>query len=120
MKKILAVAIIAAGTGIAAPMSTAGAGSNLCDSNRVCIYESNDYVGLLGQRSAGQKRVNVSSKAEDKMDSWENKTSTNARWYHKKTGDGGKCVNMLAKKQDNNINVIDSDELSSWATNGAC
>lgn len=119
IKKMLlgvsAAALLVAG--LAAP--SAHAGSSLCPASRVCIYSNNNYVGLLGYRTAGLGVMNVSSGANDKMSSYENKTGTNARWYHDANAKGS-CVNMLAHKSDNDINIIDDNELTSWATNGAC
>lgn len=42
--------------------SQANAGSNLCPSKQVCIYEDNNFVGLMGYRRAGLGIMNVSSK----------------------------------------------------------
>ncbi|GAE75610.1 hypothetical protein JCM18918_1326 [Cutibacterium acnes JCM 18918] len=53
------------------------------------------------------------------MSSYENKSGTNARWYHDADGKG-RCVTMLAYRSDNDINTWDDDELTSWATNGSC
>ncbi|WP_331855789.1 peptidase inhibitor family I36 protein [Acidipropionibacterium jensenii] len=103
--------------GLAIP--SAHAGSSLCPASRVCIYSDNNYVGLLGYRKAGLGVMNVSGGANDRMSSYENKTSTNARWYHDASAKG-RCVNMLAHKQDNDINTIDDNTLTSWATNGSC
>ena len=63
--------------------------------------------------------MNVSSKNNDIMSSYENKSGTNARWYHDADGKG-RCVTMLAYRSDNDINTWDDDELTSWATNGSC
>lgn len=53
------------------------------------------------------------------MDSWENRTSTKSAWYYNADGKGS-CVNMNARSEDDNINVFDSDELTSWRTNRGC
>lgn len=97
----------------------AHAGSNLCDANRVCIYDRADWVGLLGQRSAGGGLVNVSSGANDLTSSWENKTSTNARFYEHADGKGF-CVEMTKRLEDNYVGDAYNDKLTSWATNGGC
>ena len=103
---------------VAVPVA-AHAGSSSCPSARVCLYADNNFSSLLGYRSAGGGRVNISSASDNQMDSWENKTATNARWYHDPNG-GGKCVTMSHNSEDANINFLDSDTASSWATDGSC
>lgn len=91
----------------------------LCRKARVCIYDGNDYVGLLGARRSGLGVMNVSRRYDNKMDSWQNKTRKDAAWYYKRNGKG-KCTDMDARESDPNINFLASDELSSWKTNGDC
>lgn len=115
---ILSGAAIAAAGLFIAPQ-TAVAGSNLCDANRVCIYDHANWVALLGQRSAGGGLVNVSSSANDLTSSWENKTGTGARWYEHANG-GGFCRSMPSFSEDNYVGDNSNDKLSSWATNRVC
>ena len=68
----------------------------------------------MGYRRAGLGIMNVSSKNNDIMSSYENKSGTNARWYHDADGKG-RCVTMLAYRSDNDINTWDDDELTSWS-----
>lgn len=120
--KFKKVATIVAGLTVVIPVSLASqanAGSNLCPSKQVCIYEDNNFVGLMGYRRAGLGIMNVSGKNNDIMSSYENKSGTNARWCHDADGKG-RCVTMLAYRSDNDINTWDDDELTSWATNGSC
>ncbi len=46
----------------------------LCLNNRVCIYGDNDFGDFLGSRGPGFGIRTVSDKANDKMDSWKNRT----------------------------------------------
>lgn len=119
IRKLLMLALAAA-IGFGGATVTANAGSNLCNANRVCIYVDHEWVGLLGMRSAGGGLVNVSSGANDRTSSWENRTSTNARWYFDASGKGA-CRDMIAKRE---LNITwyggDNDKLTSWATNKAC
>lgn len=111
---------LAAAMGFSTASLSANAGSNLCSSNRVCIYVDHEWVGLLGTRSAGGGLANVSSGANDKTSSWENKTNTNARWYFDANG-AGACRSMIAKSEKNIAWYGgDNDKLTSWATNKAC
>ena len=115
---IVGALAVASGLAVGLP-SAAMAGSSLCPSAKVCVYANNDFGGLLGYRSGGLGLANVSSVNNDEMSSWENKSTSNARWYHDRDA-GGKCVTLLSKREDNNINFLDNDTMSSWATNGAC
>lgn len=114
----LAAAGAASAVAIGAPQ-VAFAGSNLCDASRNCIYIDINWVGLLGQRAAGGGLVNVSSSANDKMSSWENKTGTNSRWYVDANG-GSTCYTMSAFRESSWVGSTANDKLTSWATNGAC
>lgn len=95
------------------------AGGIDCDANRACIYDGNGFVGIIGERAAGGGVVNVPSSYNDKMDSWENKTNTDAAWYYNANG-GGNCREMDSLSEDSNVNVLNSDELSSWRTDRGC
>jgi hypothetical protein len=87
--------------------------------NLGCIYANNDFAGLLDTMPAGHGVRTVSSTDNDKMDSWENRTSNRGSWYYNANG-GGTCVRMTENSEDNNINVFDSDELTSWRMNRGC
>jgi hypothetical protein len=54
---------------------------------------------LLGTKGPGAARTNVSSGANDKTDSWENKTTGNGAWYYDVNG-GGQCATMKARTQN--------------------
>jgi len=108
-----------AGTTMLAAGAAASATEPLCQRNRVCIFDGNDFAGLLGARRPGGRLKNVSSTANDKTDSWKNRTRRNAAWYHDRGGEGD-CTRMKRRSEDPNINFFDSDELSSWRTNRGC
>ena len=118
IKKLLVTSVLV-GSGLLASGISASAGSNLCDPNRACIYDHNDFAGLLGTKGPDQPLDNVSASANDKTDSWENKTARNGAWYYDANA-GGNCNTMSSHKEDANLAVFPSDELSSWKTNGAC
>ena len=118
VKKLLITSIVV-GAGVLGAGMSASAGSNLCDPNRACIYDHNNFVALLGTKGPGVGLTNVSSGANDKTDSWENKTSRTGAWYYDANG-GGNCNTMHAHDEKANLHVFPSDELSSWKTNGGC
>ncbi len=105
-----------------APEAAQAGNPNYCPDliRKSCIYANNNFVGLLDSpRLPGGGIRNVPSSDRDKMDSWENRTGTHAAWYHNANG-GGDCVLMHWGSEDANINVFDSDELSSWRTDRGC
>lgn len=123
LKRGIVLGLVTAGVG-AAGVSAAQAtlpGAPTCggSSNNVCIYADNDYVGEIGDRSPGSGVVNVAANYNDTMDSWWNESNSDARWYYNANGTGT-CNNLNASSRDANIGVFPSDELTSWATNGAC
>lgn len=116
---LVAVALALAALTFLPTAANAGA-LTICTDNQVCIYLDDDWSGLLDiPRSAGGGIRNVNAGDNDEMDSWENNTTTNAAWYWDANGNG-RCVNMVAEGRDDDINVFDSDELSSWRTDRGC
>ena len=53
------------------------------------------------------------------MDSWGNRTTTNAAGYGSANGSGD-CQTFGAGERDDNVSTFNSDEVSSWKTNGGC
>jgi hypothetical protein len=116
--KALAAAAVLVTAGLVPGVAQAG-NDDMCPDGTVCIYDGNDWVGYLERRAPGQGVWDTPRWAEDHMDSWENRTAEDAAWYHDRKGTG-RCVDMLGDREDGNINVRDSDELSSWRTDGSC
>lgn len=126
MKKVVGMLMtVAIGASSGAAVLVAAPGVALaadgCSSNRVCIFDSNNYKNRLGQRSAGEGRVNVSGDNNDRTDSWINDTSTRSAWYYNFTYENDSNCNSMAPHASNpNLGVYPSDELSSWRTNRGC
>ncbi|WP_250035713.1 peptidase inhibitor family I36 protein [Paractinoplanes maris] len=97
----------------------AAASESECLSNRVCLFGNNDFDWLLSMRGAGYGNYNLISSVNDKMDSWINRTGTNAAGYSNANGSGD-CQTFHSNSKDNNVNFANSDEVSSWKTNGGC
>jgi hypothetical protein len=116
--KALVAAAVLVTAGLVPGVAQAG-NDDFCAQEQVCIYDGNDWVGFLESRPPGLRVENTWTWAEDHMDSWENRTGKPAAWYHDRKGKG-RCVDMAAHHEDANINVRDSDELSSWRTDGSC
>jgi hypothetical protein len=113
---LAALAVVGAIAGGAATQ-TAQAGGGLCSVNQVCIFNQTAFSGELGWLGPGNGITNVSSAANDKMKSWQNRTTEDARWYVNADGRGS-CYNMPHNTGHSTAEF--PNELSSWATNGAC
>ena len=90
-----------------------------CDADRVCIWGNNDYAWLIGERPGGEGVANIGGEANNEMDSWGNRTTRRSAGYADRGGVGD-CQSFAAGSRDNNVSPVNSDELSSWKTNGGC
>lgn len=116
VKKAVVGAFVLVGIGFASP---AQASFSECDADRVCMWGNNDYHWLIGERGPGGGLVNLSGDKNNEMDSWGNRTARNAAGYGS-TGGSGDCQTFKAGERDNNVASWNSDEISSWKTNGGC
>jgi hypothetical protein len=120
VKRIKAVVLSAVlAVGIVGVPVAAQAGSALCPSARACIYVDPSWVGLFGTKAGGGVVTNVGVNEVDKASSWENKTSSDGRWYQGNNGSGS-CFNMFAGTQTSSIGYPHYDSLNSWGVNGRC
>lgn len=120
MKKRLLISLLLGGTAVlAAGPAVSAKLPDFCQSSRVCIYDDNDFKAILGARGPGLGLRTVSADANDKTDSWKNRTSRSAAWYYDKGGKG-KCTTMGPVSSEDNLGWQPSDELSSWRTNRGC
>lgn len=71
-----AAALVVGGLGLAAP---AQAAFSDCDANKVCMWGSNGFVFMIGERDGGGGNENLSGDANNSMDSWGNRSTGNAR-----------------------------------------
>ncbi len=88
-------------------------------SDRSCIWGNNDYAWIIGERAPGGGLVNLSGEVNNQMDSWGNRTTVNSAGYDGANG-GASCQTFSAGSRDNNVSFENSDEISSWKTNGGC
>lgn len=117
---VAAGALLALATGAIASTEPAHAGSSFCPSKSACIYLDANYSGLYGKKSGGSGLSNIPWENNDKMSSWENKTTSNGAWYYNSDGHGT-CKDML-KGNQRSYGWLDgvNDNLSSWRMNGSC
>jgi hypothetical protein len=90
-----------------------------CGTGRVCIYGNNDFAWKIGERDYGRPVANIAAQYNDEMDSWINRLNSNAAWYDDANGGGG-CHTLNANSNDPNVSILNTDDLSSWKTNGGC
>ena len=113
-------------TGIVALLGTlafagapATASFSQCGTDRVCLWGNNDYDWLLLTRTAGGGVQAMPYGTLNRMDSWANRTTTNARGYDNTNGTGD-CQTFTRGSSNPNVSVLNSDEVSGTARNGAC
>lgn len=115
-RAIVATAVVAASFGV---VTAGNAGSPLCGSSKACIYDQHGFNALLATKSGGIGASNVATSINDLTSSWENKTSSNGRWYPD-ANSGGVCRNMPHNTELNYVGDSANDKLTSWATSGGC
>lgn len=115
------IAIFAiSGAATLASSGAANAAFDDCASNRVCLWGNDNYVWLLTARGPGYGLLALpNDDRNNQMNSWGNRTTTNARGYDSSTGTGD-CQTFSRGGKDSNVAVWNDDEVSSTATNGGC
>lgn len=119
IRKRFAASGIIVGALLVAPHVSAQAAFSQCDDNRVCGWGNNDFNWLIIERNSGLPLANHQGDANNELDSWANRSVTNARGY-----DGynyqGECQTFWRGDSDNNVAPWHSDEVSSTSTSGGC
>lgn len=117
--RTFAAGSIIAASLVAASTAPAQAAFEQCDSGRFCGWGNNDYLWLIIERNPGMPLANHGGDANNEMDSWANRSTTNARGY-----DGynfqGRCLTFTKGERDNNLAPWNSDMISSTSTSGGC
>ena len=90
-----------------------------CLSNRACLFGNNDFDWLISMRTPNAGLMNMSATVNDKMDSWINRTNQSARGYEHADARGA-CQTFSSNTKEPNVSFWNSDEVSSWATDGKC
>jgi hypothetical protein len=116
--KMKVAALVVAISSVIGGSAIAG-NSAYCTGVRVCVYEDSGFSKGMGWRSAGFTLQNVTLANNDKMSSWENRTSKYARWYVDIDG-GGNCHPMAPYSEVSNLYLFENDTMSSWAGDGTC
>ncbi len=77
-------------------------GADDCQSGYVCAWDDAHYTGRRLQfASAGLRAEMADYSFHDKMSSWRNRNSRDARWYHNENGGGAsRCMNNGARVSD--------------------
>lgn len=117
--KYLVLAAVGVVTFALVPGTAMAGNSSYCNGAYNCIYDGANWVTGLGARVGGTVLFNLSSGANDRMSSWENKASQTGAWYTAANGTGS-CITMPRNSQNNYIGDLVNDLMSSWKVNGAC
>lgn len=67
-------------------------------SSKQGVGDHNSFVGLLGTKGPNAALTNIGAAANDKTDSWENKSGTNGRWYYH-SNSGGNCHTAWGRRK---------------------
>jgi len=118
VKKFVLGGMIAAAALVSPGMATASLSQ--CDTGNLCMWGNNDYDWLIGERAGNGGTVNLPSDVNDEMDSWANTSSTYSGCMYGDANGGGDKQTMRRVSRDNNVASWNSDEVSSWKTNGSC
>ncbi|MEV4173702.1 peptidase inhibitor family I36 protein [Nonomuraea sp. NPDC049709] len=118
VKTLVLGGMIAAAAWVGPGMATADL--NECDSGNLCMWGNNDYNWLIGERAGGGGTANLSGSGNNQMDSWANTSSTYSGCMYADANGGGDKQTMGRVSRDNNVSSLNSDEVSSWKTNGSC
>jgi hypothetical protein len=120
IKIVIASAIVAA-TGFAIAPTAAFAALSDCATGSMCLWGNNDFKYGIATRTAGSSTItNLSSAANDDMDSWANQSSTYAGCMWSDANGSGDRQTLSRNSNDNNVSPANSDEVSSWRTAYAC
>ncbi len=91
-----------------------------CPNTSMCIWANNDFGAALDSRKSGLAVIlPVSTRLDNKMDSWRNDSPSYDSCGYDGHGSGD-TQEWKASSQDNNVSVLNSDEVSSWRTLGGC
>lgn len=112
-----AVALLPGGLTQAHAMSPAS--SAQCPSDRVCLFDSTDFVGLLGFRVPNMGLADLSAANDNAMESWINRTYYSAAWYDDRGGQGT-CNTMAPLSTKRDVGYFARNGASSMRTDHGC
>ncbi|RYJ20635.1 hypothetical protein CU044_6761 [Streptomyces sp. L-9-10] len=85
------------------------------------MWGNNDFMWLIGERAHGSTSfVNLTGDKNDQMDSWANLSSRYDGCMTGAANGAGDKQGMARASNDNNVSPLNSDEVTSWRTNGGC
>jgi hypothetical protein len=107
-------------TAILAPAFANGSLSQ-CSSGHVCLWGNNDFQWKIADRVAGSGTItNLTGEANNQMDSWANRSGSYTACGFGGANGTGDRQEWGPNSNDNNVNVFNSDEVSSWRTRYGC
>lgn len=118
VKSMLAGAMIA-GTVLAVPVA-ANASLSQCAVNYTCLWGNNDFLWYLAGKNQNQGYSNLTGEANDQMDSWANRSVLFNSCGREHSNGAGDSQTWNKNSSDNDVNTFNSDEVSSYKTNGSC
>lgn len=111
IKSVLAGAMLA--MSLAALPVSANAAVSACASNRVCLFQNQNYGGSYYQDgSSSSSPVTINHLWNFGISSWENRMARDAKWFQLQNGLGtGRCMN--SNSWNSYVGFWDNDTLQS-------
>lgn len=91
-----------------------------CSGNNTCLWGNNDFDFYLTGKGENLGYSNLTSAQNDRMDSWANRSVSFSSCGRSNANGSGDGQTFARNSNDSNVNTFDSDEVSSYKTNGAC
>lgn len=107
------------GTAVLTP-GIAQAALSECPTNYTCLWGNNDFLWYLTGKNQNNGYSNLSGEANNQMDSWANRSASYNSCGTGSANGGGDKQNWSRGTSDNNVSPVNSDEVSSYKTNGSC
>lgn len=118
MKNLIAGAMVA-GTVLMVP-AVSQAASSECTGSNTCLFGNNDFDYYLTGKGENQGFSNLTSAQDNRMDSWINRSGSYSSCGKANANGGGDGQTFARNSNDSNVNTFNSDEVSSYKTNGSC
>lgn len=117
--KSLAAGVMIAGTVLVSPAVSQAALSQ-CNGSNTCLWGNNGFDWFLTGKAEGQGYSNLTSATDNRMDSWANRSVNFSACGRTNINGGGDGQTFQRNSNDDNVNPWNSDEVSSYRTNGSC
>lgn len=123
MKKRLGLSFLGLAMATAAVVApnVANAGISECPADHMCMWANNEFSSEIADRAHGDTNIiNLPAEANNKMNSWANRSVLHAGCMYGDINGGGDKQTMAKGSSDNNVSPLNSNEVTSWRTSLGC